>query len=255
MKRRPRIWTEPRLHKPARGLRELVTKLRAASRRYSPEEFTAALESLMETEGLAMRPGPRESLQEGLLSLVRDAIMARRKIEFDYLFRGSGRRGHQRIQPYGVLYGNRAFLVGRTDRRKEPRLWRLGNMSDARMTDEVFERDAVFDLRRYAGHSFGTFQENPLDVVLLFDADVAPDARAFQFHPNQTISENSDGSLNMCFKAGGVEEICWHLVTWGKSVTILEPTSLRHRLVEMCALLAAHHRRQRIDVRKIMDGG
>ena len=73
------------LGKPAHGLRELVVKLRAASRRHSPEEFADALESLMETEGLAMRPGPRESLEEGLLSLVRDAIMARRKIEFDSL--------------------------------------------------------------------------------------------------------------------------------------------------------------------------
>ena len=39
----------------------------------------------MGAEGVAMRPGPKESLEEGLLSLVRDAITARRTIEFDYL--------------------------------------------------------------------------------------------------------------------------------------------------------------------------
>ena len=223
-------------------LRDLAVKLRAASRRPSGEEFDVALASLMEAEGLAMRAGPRESLEEGLLALVRDAITARRKIEFSYLSRGTGRRYRQRVRAYGVLYGNRSFLVGETDRGKAPRLWRLGNMSEAWLTGETFERDPAFDLRHYAERSFGTFQENPLDVVLRFDADVAPDAKAFRFHPKQTIAEDSDGSLTVSFRAGGMEEICWHLVTWGKSVTVVEPPSLRERLAQMCGSLAAHHR-------------
>ena len=226
----------------AGGLNELVVTLRAASRRHSPEEFDAAMEAFMEAEGLAMRAGPRESLEKGLLSLVRDAITSRRKIEFNYLPRGRGRRSRQRVRPYGMLYGNRAFLVGPSNRGKDPRLWRLANVSHARMTDEAFERDPAFDLRRYAERSFGTFQENPLDVVLRFDVEVAPDVKAFQFHPSQTIVEDSDGSLMVRFRAGGIEEICWHLVTWGESVTILEPPSLRQQLEEMCASLATHHR-------------
>ena len=66
----------------------------------------------MGAEGLAMRPGPKENLEEGLLSLVRDAITTRRTIEFDYLSRTTGQRSRLRVRPYGVLYGNRAFLVG-----------------------------------------------------------------------------------------------------------------------------------------------
>ncbi len=225
-------------------LRDLVVKLRAASRRHSPEEFNSALASLMEAEGLAMRAGPRECLEEGLLSLVRDAITARRKIEFDYLSRGTGRRRRRRVRPYGVLYGNRAFLVGRTDRGKDPMLWRLANVTQVRITDETFEREPAFNLRRYAERSFGTFQEKPVDVVLRFDADVAPDAKAFRFHPSQTTIKSGDGSLTVRFRAGGTEEICWHLVTWGESVTVLESSGLRRRLAEMCASLAAHHRQQ-----------
>lgn len=228
----------------AERIRRLVVKLRAASRRQSPEEFDAAMEALMEAEGLAMRAGPREDLEGDLLSLVRNAITTRRMIECRYLSRTTGRRSRQRVRPYGILYGNRAFLVGRTDRGEEPRLWRLGNISEARITDKAFESVPAFDLRRYAEQSFGTFQEEPVDVVLCFDVDAAPDAKAFRFHPSQTITENRDGSLTVRFRAGGTEEICWHLVTWGESVTVLEPSSLRQRLAEMCASLAAHHRQQ-----------
>ena len=80
--------------------------------------------------------------------------------------------------------------------------------------------------------------------MLRFDADAAPDAKAFRFHPNQTVAEKGDGSLTVRFKAGGIEEICWHRVTWGESVTVEEPASLCRRLAEMCASLAAHHRRR-----------
>jgi len=55
-------------------------------------------------------------------------------------------------------------------------------------------------------------------------------------------SENSDGSLTVRFRAGGIQESRWHLVTWGASVTVQEPPVLRRRLTEMCASLARHHR-------------
>ena len=226
----------------AERLRGLMVKLRAASRRHSPEEFDAAMDSLLEVEGMAMRAGPRERLEKGLLSLVREAISTRHMIEFDYLSRGTARRSRQRVHPYGVLYGNRAFLVGPTRQGVHPRLWRLANISHARITAEAFERDPAFQLRRYAERSFGTFQEKALDVLLRFEVEVAPDAKAFQFHPSQTVVENSDGSLTVRFRAGGIQEICWHLVTWGASVTVLEPPVLRQRLAEMCASLAGHHR-------------
>ena len=226
----------------AERLRGLAVKLRAASRRHSPEEFDAAMDSLMEAEGLAMRAGPRESLEKGLLSLVREAVSTRHMIELDYLSRTTSRRSRHRVRPYGVLYGNRAFLVGPTKNGKTPRLWRLANVSHARITAESFVRDPKFQLRPYAERSFGTFQETALDVRLRFDAKVAPDARAFQFHPSQTAVENSDGSLTVRFRAGGIQEMCWHLVTWGASVTVLEPVILRRRLAEMCAWLATHHR-------------
>lgn len=223
-------------------LRGLAVKLRAVARRPSPVEFEAALEALMGAEGLAMRAGPKENLEEGLLSLMRDAITTRRTIEFDYLSRTTGQCSRQRVQPYGVLYGNRAFLVGQVDWADDTRLWRLANVSDARLADETFDRDPAFDLRSYAERSFGTFQEEPVEVELRFDTDAAPDAKAFRFHPGQTAVENDDGSLTVRFKAGGIQEMCWHLVTWGGGVTVERPATLRRRLAEMCASLATHHR-------------
>ena len=111
----------------AAALRELDTKLRAAQRTDSLARIEADIEALVQAEGLAMRPGPRPSLDRDLLARVREAITTSRIVEVRYLSQSTGRHSRQRIEPYGLLYGNRAFLVGRTDwKNKNMRLWRLG---------------------------------------------------------------------------------------------------------------------------------
>ena len=73
-----------------------------------------------------MRPGPRQAVDAALLALLRESILTRRVVEFRYLAQSTGKRSRQKVEPYGLLYGNRAFLVGRTDWSDEPRLWRPG---------------------------------------------------------------------------------------------------------------------------------
>ena len=230
------------LEERAAVVRDLTTKLRATLRSESLARIESDLEALVHAEGLAMRPGPRPRLDAGLVSLLREAITTCRMVEFRYFAQSTRRRSRQRVLPYGLLYGNRAFLVARTDWSDEPRLWRLANVSEARLADETFERDPAFDLQDYARRSFGTFQEKPVQVVLRFDAGAARDALSFVFHPDQSIEENGDGTLTVRFRAGGIDEMCWHLFTWGESVTVERPVRLRRRLAGMCESLAAHHR-------------
>lgn len=230
------------LQEQAVRLRGISTKLRAAQGDGTPGQREADLEALMQFEGLAMRPGPRQPVNADLLALLREAILTCRMVEFRYRARSTGRTSRQCVEPYGLIYGNRAFLVARSDWSDEPRLWRLTSMGDARLLDERFERDPTFDLQRYARRSFGTFQEKPIRVVLRFNAAAAPDAASFLFHPGQTVEEHRDGTVTVRFEAGGLDEMCWHLVTWGETVTVERPVRLRRRLADMCAMLATHHR-------------
>ena len=198
----------------------------------------------MQAEGLAMRAGPRPRLNAGLLSDLREAITTCRLVEFRYLAQATGQRSRQRVRPLDLLYGNRAFLVASSDWNEEPHLWRLANVSELRVSEETFEHDPDFDPERFAKRSFGTFQEEPVEVVLRFAPGAARDASTFVFHPDQATEPNDDGSLTVQFEAGGIDEMCWHLFTWGESVTIVQPARLRRRLAEMCGSLAKHHRGQ-----------
>ena len=228
------------LQERAAMLRRLDDKLRALLEAEALDGIEPGVQALTEAEGLAMRPGPRPRLDEGLLALLRHAITVRRVVRFDYATRATGRT-RRRVEPYGLIYGNRAFLVGRAEGEGGTRLWHLARMTGAELSRDPFTRDPAFDLDRFARRSFGTFQEEPVEVVLHFAASLAEDVAEFVFHPDQTVEPNDDGSTTVRFTAGGVEEMCWHLVTWGTAVTVEQPPRLRRRLHEMCAALAAHH--------------
>ena len=225
----------------SKTLRELGTKVRAAQQMPDAAEFDSDYEMLLHAEGLAMRPGPRITIEPGLLRLIRSAIKSARQLAFKYNARRSGRESEQLVKPYGILYGNRPYLVGAPENEDLPHLWLLPNMSNVQVTEHSFEWDSEFDLQTYAERSFGVFQEEPFQVVLRFNPDAAEDAANFLFHPSQTVQKNRDGSLTVTFTAGGIVEMCWHLVTWGSSVSVEQPKHLREHIARVCEELAAHH--------------
>ena len=55
-------------------LRDLAVKLQTTLRAESQARMESDLEMLVQAEGLAMRPGPRQRLDRGLLALLREAI-------------------------------------------------------------------------------------------------------------------------------------------------------------------------------------
>jgi predicted DNA-binding transcriptional regulator YafY len=93
----------------------------------------------------------------------------------------------------------------------------------------------------YAARSFGVFQEDPINVVLRFSPDAADDASGWLFHPTQSVEREPNGALMVRFSAGGVQEMCWHLFSWGRAVSIVAPDTLRSAMAEMTTTAAQHH--------------
>jgi predicted DNA-binding transcriptional regulator YafY len=120
-------------------------------------------------------------------------------------------------------------------------LWRLDRIVSVDLVDRGFKRREDFDLAAYAAQSFGVFQEEPIDVVLRFDPEAAEDAAGWVFHPSQSIEREADGALTVRFRAGGVQELCWHLFTWGTAATIVAPDALRAAMAELTTVAAQHH--------------
>lgn len=130
-----------------------------------------------------------------------------------------------------MLSGLRRYLVGRPadDPDGPVRTYRMDSILEARHCTVGFVRPDGFDLHEFAKRAFGVFQNEAEfgEVVWRFSPEAAAHARGCQFHPEQELEEQTDGSLIVRFHAAGHLEMCWHLYTWGHHVEVLSPARLR----------------------------
>ena len=208
------------------GLRAKLSALMAPTARARIEPD---LEALLEAEGHAMRPGPRPAIPDGMLGNLREALLACLVVRASYRRRAGGRISPVELEPHGILFGQRHYLVAFPARSsaRTAKLYALANLSNVELTDTGFERREHFDFQAYAAQSFGVFQEKPLDMVWQFTPAAAADALEHHFHPSETKQRLADGGLEVRFRAGGLLEMCWHLFTWGDGVSVIAPLELK----------------------------
>lgn len=190
------------------------------------------VEALLEVEGYAVRQHPRYKMNLNTLNVISDAIKSFKHLTFNYE-NNKGEISKLKIQPYGIIYGEKTYLLGYNVEKKGLRYYTLHKIKDPRVLDEYFEKDEKFNLKNYLKNSFGVYQEEPMKIKLLFSKEVKDAIKDYSLHPTQKLKQNPDGTTTVTFEAGGRYEICWHLFRWGTNVTILEPQDLKDTYKEL----------------------
>ncbi len=206
-------------------LEKTINNIRAFSRKRITE-LDNALEILLQTEGFAVKQMPKHKIDMGMLETVRKALKERRKIWCKY----NGK--DKRLAPYGLIYGEKVYLIGVEDNTTNPYCYLLHRFSDVKITMEGYDK-GDFDLNTFAKKSFGVYQGEAVDVKLLFSENVSKDVLNYHFHNTQKVKQNEDGTVTVKFKASGEYEIMWHLFKWGADVKILAPTKLKKMYIEL----------------------
>ena len=211
----------------AESIRATGAKIRALLKDEALRQIDPDLEALAEAEGIAHRPGPRPLIHSSVFEVLREAIKSCRKVSFDYQGRGKDAPSERIVRPLGFIYGHRHYLVGIQEEDNDFRFFSLPAIQNLRVSVESFDRDPAFDLQAIVSRSFGVFDEEPVDIVWKFSPEAAATARQFLFHASQVTEDQPDGGLVVRFRAGGLLEMAWHLMSWGRHVEVLEPASLR----------------------------
>jgi predicted DNA-binding transcriptional regulator YafY len=213
----------------ATDLRDAAWKLRAMMPPAALTRSEPDIEALMQAEGSAASPGPRLTVDIEKIKTIRHAILSFKKIYAQYRAGGSERIRPRVLYPYGILYGRQIFVVAHTGTMENMGLWRLDRLSEINVLDEQFER-LDFDINKYASQSLGVLHDHPNDIILHFNPEAGGDASEWLFHPSQTYEHQQDGSLVVKFCSGGLQELAWHLFTWGDSVKVIRPIELANML-------------------------
>ena len=200
-------------------------------------------EAVLEACGHACRPGPRAQYSPHVLGVIDAALKGPFTIQIDYAAAQDTEPRSRPVEPYGVLFGMRGYLIAREIGSSKYRHYRLDRIARAVLLPNSFLRDPEFDLAKHAARAFGSFHSDAEygPVKWRFAPSAAEVARSFVFHPDQQLTYEEDGSLTVRFSAGGWLEMAWHLYTWGDKVEVIAPEALRdlvaaHRRDDFCAL-------------------
>ena len=218
---------------PAQDLRSLdglVCKLRAAMDHGTRRKYETDLAALMEAEGIAYRPGPRLQLREDVLPTIRDAILSNHRLKIVYAKDGAAKGKARVVEPYGILYGQKPFMVASLAGENGHLLWRVDRISQIKKLEEPFTA-TPFSLKDFSSRCFGIFVEEPFDVEWEFSREVADSAEKYTFHPDQIMRKLRSGALRVSFHAGGALEMYWHLVQWAGCVKVLKPVDFKERVI------------------------
>jgi predicted DNA-binding transcriptional regulator YafY len=228
---------EPR----AGTLESLERKMKAAIRSPALRRLAPDVEALVKAEAIAVQAGPRPFEDENLIADLRHALIAMKRVSFDYM--GGSKPGDRRtVVPFGLMFSRMNYLVGGEAPSLEPRNWRLDRIEGLEVLDEPGLPPSGFNLQDYASRSFGIYQDEVQDVVLRATGEGAQDALRWRFHPNQVVEPQTDGSVVVRFRASGMLELAWHLFTWRDQVEVLEPQILRQTLLDELERALGQHR-------------
>lgn len=192
----------------------------------SRARIEADAEAVLMAMGKVTRPGPRVSLSPTILDAIIEALRGPFRLRVRYNKDTSPRI----LEPHGVLLGHRTYLAARDPAKAdEVRNFRIDLIHEAETLNESFALHDGFTIEAYAAKAFGVWQDPAQygEVIWKFRADAAERAAGFQFHPDQELEPQPDGSLIVRFRAAGWLEMAWHLYQWGDAVEVLAPQGLR----------------------------
>ncbi|MWV46367.1 WYL domain-containing protein [Paenibacillus sp. HJL G12] len=164
------------------------------------------------------------------MELLRQAMLDKRKIRFHYA-KTTGpvlqRESTRVVAPYGLAHIQGAWmLVAACDLRRDIRHFRLSRMSGLEETSDSYELPPDFNLEAYRPRD-----DRELKVILLADPDIADRVRESDIYYIDAFEEHPDG-LQIKLRVRRMEDILYWVLSWGADVTVLEPESLRSRVVK-----------------------
>jgi predicted DNA-binding transcriptional regulator YafY len=129
------------------------------------------------------------------------------------------------------------YAIGRSEPPGDLRVLKLERIRTARLSERTFVPPPLDHLLDRLDRAWGVWlsNEEPVQVVLWFDARVAQRVRETRWHPSQRLTGRDDGSLELALTVASAVELLPWVIGWGRNCHVLAPPDL-------AKAVAAEHR-------------
>lgn len=180
---------------------------------------------------------------EKAFNLLSSAERSSRSVRFAYRDK-EGRSSERTVDPYGfIISAGRIYCVAFDHTRNDKRTFAVDSVSDPEVVTRTFVRPSDFDVEAYAAASISGVLHNDetLDVRVRFAKRVAKAAAAARVVSDRTITRKRDGSVEIAYRVSDADELVRWVLGWGAQAEIVSPRSVRYRIKELAAEIAAKY--------------
>jgi predicted DNA-binding transcriptional regulator YafY len=157
---------------------------------------------------------------------IREAILGRKRISFDYVNAGGG-RGHRTVEPLRLIFKAQAwYLWGYCLNRREYRVFRISRIKNMTVTDELFQRSQP------DAHPLAVSNGKDPELVTLklkFQPQVLH--RIYDDFDEELIAGNPDGTFLVTVTFPEDEWVYGFILSFGCYVEVIEPERIREIVV------------------------
>ena len=170
----------------------------------------------------------------GLISQLYQAILNTKQLRINYYSYSSNLVSERVVDPYALTFRRRAwYLVAFCHTRNDALMFRANRIKTLDYTGKTFSYPPDFSLEEYMAKSWQTMRSNKgeeTEVVVKFDARIAPLIKEVNWHPTQRIEDLPDGSILFAVTVSGTEEIKFWILSYSYQAEVISPESLREEI-------------------------
>jgi proteasome accessory factor B len=181
---------------------------------------------------------PENPIALQLRRAVVESFTGQLKLEIEYTD-ARGQSSRRVIHPYFLEPRSESrtlYVFAHDEATGEVRLFRIDRISHARVVRERFEPPADFDADALVSGSWGVWQAEGHDqVVLRFTREAAPRVRQSLWHPSAQLTDLGDGGVELRLTVASEVEMRPWVLGWGAQAEVMAPPSLRQHVAESMA--------------------
>jgi predicted DNA-binding transcriptional regulator YafY len=213
----------------AQDLESAFSKIREAL----PARSLPYLARIQELFSARPEPWKDYSKKADVIAALIDATLHQRKALIEYYSFASRRKKAYTLHPYRIVYYHGGlYLYARAEEHGEVRTFAVERIQKIEILDQNFDVPPDFNASEYARGAFGIAGGKPVDVELVFDAEMSGYIRERVWHESQSLEDRADGSvvLRMSVAPG------FELTSWIKGflphVRVAAPAQLREAVAK-----------------------
>jgi predicted DNA-binding transcriptional regulator YafY len=171
------------------------------------------------------RPQGTENLY-GLLH----AIKNRFQTSFTYQKFWEDEISHRQVEPYGLKeFKNRWYLIAKDLKDSSIKTFGLDRLSDLECSRKKFEAPVDFKIENHYRYCFGIMSPNniaPEEIILSFHPVQGKYIKTLPLHDTQEVIIDNEDELMIRLKLYVTRDLIMELLSFGKSMTVIQPESL-----------------------------